>query len=137
VKNCYALANQSAANGASRENFLDAEMALRDQRERVAELRRALPPGPEMPDYVFREGPADLSQNDPAKYFDTHFSEPFLPGKNTLMLVHFMYGPDWEKGCLPILLKMTIDSDLLALPLRSGAFDGRFIPALRVSYEIV
>ena len=44
-----------------RDELLVAEIALKDQRERVAVLRRQLPMGPAVAtDYVFREGPADI-----------------------------------------------------------------------------
>jgi predicted dithiol-disulfide oxidoreductase (DUF899 family) len=40
-----------------REDLLAAEIVLKDQVERVAALRRALPLGMSVQDYVFREGP--------------------------------------------------------------------------------
>ena len=41
-----------------RNQLLEAEIALKDQTERVATLRRQLPKGPPVEiDYVFREGP--------------------------------------------------------------------------------
>src|SRR5258707_1303393 len=49
-----------------REELLEAEIALKNQVEHVAALRRHLPQGLRMPDYIFREGPTDLSRNDPA-----------------------------------------------------------------------
>ena len=36
----------------------------------AAEMRRALPLGRRVPDYVFREGAPDLGQNDPADVAD-------------------------------------------------------------------
>ena len=51
---------ESEAYRQQREALLAAETALRDQREKVAALRRSLPLGPAVEtDYVFREGPAD------------------------------------------------------------------------------
>ena len=99
MKHPYAHPQQNGAYGKARDKLLAAELALRDQRERVAEMRRNLPPGPVMPDYLFREGPADLSRNDPADFFDTRLSELFAPVQDSLILVHFMYAPDWEQGC--------------------------------------
>ena len=95
----YQLPNESEEYQQKRAELLKAEMALRDHRERVAELRRGLPQGAAVQDYVFREGPADLSRNDPKDFFDTKLSELFSPGKDSLILMHFMFGPDWEQGC--------------------------------------
>jgi predicted dithiol-disulfide oxidoreductase (DUF899 family) len=95
----YALPTESKEYRAAREKLLQAEMALRDQREQVAALRRSLPPGPPVQDYVFREGPPDPSRNDPAAFFDTPLSRLFAPGKDSLVVYHFMFGPDWELGC--------------------------------------
>ena len=58
-------AGASAEYRAKREELLAAEIALRDQREAVAALRRQLPPGPAVEDYRFQEGPAELARNDP------------------------------------------------------------------------
>ena len=91
---------ESAAYRAARDELLRAELALRDERERVAQLRRKLPPGGKVEtDYVFREGPADPARNDPADFFDTRFSELFAEGKPNLIVINFMFGPDWDKGC--------------------------------------
>jgi len=95
----YSLAEESKQYRAKRDELLRAEMALRDQREQVAALRRSLPPGPAVRDYVFREGPADLSRNAEADFFDTRLPELFAQGKDDLVVYHFMYGPDWELGC--------------------------------------
>ena len=46
----------------ARDELLEAEIALRDQRERVAALRRQLPTNPVDTDYTFREGPVDLEK---------------------------------------------------------------------------
>lgn len=95
----YALSNESEEYRRARDELLKAEMALRDQREQVAEMRRGLPAGPVVEDYVFREGPADLSRNAAGDYFDTRLSELFEPGKSTLIVEHLMYGPDWDDAC--------------------------------------
>ncbi len=80
--------------------MLDEEIDLRNHIERVAAMRRELPPGPIVKqDYVFREGPADLSRNDPKDFRDTKLSELFAPDKNELLVYHLMYGPDWEAAC--------------------------------------
>ncbi len=83
-----------------RDELLAAETALKDQRERVAELRRRLGPGTKLDtDYVFREGPADLSVNDPSAFFDTPMSALFADGKDELVVDHLMFPPDAEQGC--------------------------------------
>jgi predicted dithiol-disulfide oxidoreductase (DUF899 family) len=95
----YSLTQESGVHRLAREELLQAEMALRDQREKVADLRRRLPPGPELPNYVFREGPTDLGRNNPEDFHDIRLSDLFAPGKDSLIVYHFMFGPDWEKGC--------------------------------------
>ncbi len=69
-----------------REELLAAEIALKDQVERVAEMRRALPPGRRGPDYVFREGAPDLGLNDPAGVADVALADLFTDGHNTLIV---------------------------------------------------
>ena len=54
------LTNESAEYLAKREELRLAEIELMRHRERVAGLRRHLPPGPAVKDYKFIEGPADL-----------------------------------------------------------------------------
>ena len=80
----------------ARDELLIEEIALRDQRERVAELRRGLPRNAVATDYVFQEGPADLEKNDPIR--ETKLSELF-GDKDELLLIHFMFDPSWDKGC--------------------------------------
>ena len=92
MENRYALPQQSEPYAKARKELLVAEMALRDQRERVAELRRALPPGPKMPDYVFREGPEDIALNDPTGFFQTRLSELFAPGSYRIQVHHPKLG---------------------------------------------
>ncbi len=77
-----------------RNELLEAEIELRAKAEEVAALRRRLPMGgPLKQDYVFQEpGPEGGAR-------DVSFSDLFSPGKDTLLLYNFMYGPDWEKPC--------------------------------------
>jgi predicted dithiol-disulfide oxidoreductase (DUF899 family) len=83
-----------------RDQLLEAEIALKDQTERVASLRRQLPRGPLLEtDYVFREGPPDLSDSSPAKFRDVRFSELFAPGKDSLIVDHMMWAPGDELPC--------------------------------------
>ena len=58
------LPNESADYIAKREELRIAEVELMRQRERVAELRRRLPQGAIVQDYVFEEGPANLDAGD-------------------------------------------------------------------------
>ena len=58
------LTSESAEYLAKREDLRLAEIELMRQRERVAELRRHLPPGPALEDYKFIEGPVDLDSGD-------------------------------------------------------------------------
>ncbi len=83
-----------------RNQLLEAEIALKDQTERVAALRRQLPEGPVVEtDYVFLEGPADLSDNSPANFRDVRLSELFAPGKDSLIVDHMMWGPGDKLPC--------------------------------------
>src|SRR6266567_2399523 len=54
------LPNESDKYLSKREELRIAEVELMRQRERVAELRRQLPEGAIVQDYVFEEGPANL-----------------------------------------------------------------------------
>ena len=73
---------------AAREELRAAELELMRQREAVSELRRTLPPGPEVEDYVFQtvDGPVRLSEL---------FTEP----RNPLLLYHFMLGKKQQEPC--------------------------------------
>ena len=83
-----------------REQLLEAEIALKDQTERVAVLRRQLPEGPVVAtDYIFREGPADLRDDSPANLRDVRLSELFAPGKDSLIVDHMMWGPGDKLPC--------------------------------------
>ena len=83
-----------------RDELLEAERALVEKRERVAELRRSLGAGTRVEtDYVFHEGPADLTRNDEPDFFDTRLSELFRDGVDELVVDHMMFAPDAEAGC--------------------------------------
>lgn len=85
--------NESPEYREARQSLLQAEAALREQTERVAALRRELPPGGEVPeDYVF-QGWRDGS---PAP---VRMSELFGEGKDTLLVYGFMYGPKQKAPC--------------------------------------
>jgi predicted dithiol-disulfide oxidoreductase (DUF899 family) len=84
------LPNESPQYRAARNELLEAEMKLRRAQEDVNIQRRALPPGGELKeDYVFEEAGGK----------QTKFSELFAPGKDTLVVYSFMYGPAMEAAC--------------------------------------
>jgi len=90
---------ESTAYRTARDELLAAELKLIDHVEEVAVLRRNLPPARQMTnDYIFREGPADLSQNAPADMFNTPLSALF-GDFDSLILIHLMYSPEAEEPC--------------------------------------
>src|SRR5215471_3241434 len=83
---------ETSAYREARDRLLEAEMALRKNIEDVAALRRSLPLGGALKeDYVFEEGAADI--NDSTTTRKTHLSELFSPGKDSLAIYSFMFGP--------------------------------------------
>ena len=92
------LPNESREYLAKREELRLAEIELRRQRERVAELRRALPPGATIPDYEFIEGPASLDDGD-APLRRVRLSELFSAPDRSLVIYHFMYGKKQKNAC--------------------------------------
>jgi predicted dithiol-disulfide oxidoreductase (DUF899 family) len=81
-----------------REELRQAEIALKDQRERVAELRRRLPLEDEVEDYALREGPLDLGVGD-EPVLERKLSQLFDAPDKPLVLVHFMFGGKQEEPC--------------------------------------
>ena len=73
---------------AARDRLRLAELALRDQRESVAEMCRALPAGPTLPEYTFHDGDKRVT-----------LSDLFAPGKNELFMYHLMYWADDDEFC--------------------------------------
>jgi predicted dithiol-disulfide oxidoreductase (DUF899 family) len=74
---------------AARDHLLKSEIALRRQTEAVAAARRRLPLGGALrEDYVFAsaEGPV-------------RFSDLFAPGKDTVLVYSFMFGPQMKAAC--------------------------------------
>ena len=96
----YDFPGESAEYQRARQELYEAELALRDQIERVAVMRRALPMGMRMPDYVFREGPADLRNDDLAAFRDVRLSELFDDGHDTLIVDHLMFATADETPCV-------------------------------------
>ena len=86
--------NESASYRQARNALLEEEIELRRHIERVAQQRRALPKGGEIPeDYVF-EGRRPSGRTGRIK-----LSELFAPGKETLAIYSFMFGPVTERPC--------------------------------------
>ena len=86
---------ESEAYRTARDELLAAENELRQRVEEVAALRRKLPLGGRLKeDYIFDE-------LDPrsGEVSETSFSQLFEPGRDSLILYSYMYGPDWEKPC--------------------------------------
>jgi predicted dithiol-disulfide oxidoreductase (DUF899 family) len=92
------LTNESSEYLARREELRLAEIELMCQRERVAELRRQLPPGAIIQDYQFEEGPRDLNPGD-APLRSVHLSQLFTQPNRSLIIYHLMYGKRQTKAC--------------------------------------
>lgn len=80
--------NESPAYRAARETLLAEEIELRRQIQRVAEMRRALPPGGVAKEYRFLD--AEGNQLTLADLFGKH---------DTLFTYFWMYGPERERPC--------------------------------------
>ena len=92
------LTNEPPEYLAKREELRLAEIDLMRQRERVAELRRHLPPGPALKDYKFIEGPVDLDSGDtPTR--TVCLSQLFTAAGRPLVIYHQMYGKRQTKAC--------------------------------------
>jgi predicted dithiol-disulfide oxidoreductase (DUF899 family) len=97
------LTDESAIYKEKRAALLEAEIALAEQRERVADLRRSLPQGPQVADYVFEEGPVTLDDGDAPHEIQLSqlFSDPKEKGAETkpLVIYHLMYGKQQTSPC--------------------------------------
>jgi len=92
------LAGESDDYLAARDKLRQAEIELTEHRERVAAQRRQLPPGPLVEDYVFEEGPRDLSAGDePVRQI--RLSELFSSPGRALIVYHLMYGKEQSSPC--------------------------------------
>ena len=92
------LLNESEEYLLKRDELRRAEIDLRNQRERVAELRRRLPQGPAVEDYVFEEVSAKLDAGDtPVR--KTRLSELFTSPDRSLVIYQFMFGKKQTKPC--------------------------------------
>jgi predicted dithiol-disulfide oxidoreductase (DUF899 family) len=89
---------ESDAYLASREKLREAEIELMRQREHVAELRRQLPAGTAVRDYVFHEGPASLGAGD-GPITTVRLGELFTGPGRPLIIYHLMYGKRQASPC--------------------------------------
>ena len=92
------LPNESPEYLGAREELRHAEIELMRQRERVAELRRALPKGATIQDYEFLEGPASLDDGDDP-VTRVRLSELFTAPDRSLVIYHFMFGKKQTRAC--------------------------------------
>jgi len=92
------LRNESDGYRHAREELRSAEIELMRHRERVAEMRRQLPPGAIVDDYVFEEGPPDLDAGD-APVREVRLSELVTGPDRPLIVYHFMYGKAQISPC--------------------------------------
>lgn len=87
-KNGVRFPNESPDYRDARDRLLAEEIELRRHIERVAEQRRALPPGGKVTkDYRFED------ENGPVRFAD------LFGGKQTLAVYSFMFGPQRERPC--------------------------------------
>jgi predicted dithiol-disulfide oxidoreductase (DUF899 family) len=92
------LPDQSTEYLARREELREAEIELMRHRERVAQLRRDLPLGPVIKDYVFQEGPRDLDAGD-QPVTSVRLSELFRAPHRSLVVYQFMFGKLQTSPC--------------------------------------
>ena len=92
------LDGESSEYAARREELRLAEIELMRHQEKVAEMRRRLPQGAEVQDYIFEEGPADLEGGD-SPVRTVRMSELFTGPDRALIVQHFMFGKKNIKPC--------------------------------------
>ena len=88
-----AFPNESAEYRAARNALLDAEIALRRQTEAVAAMRRALPPGGEVPEDFAFERIGAHSRPEQVRLSDL-FGE-----HRSIMIYSFMFGSERDSPC--------------------------------------
>lgn len=91
------LPNESDAYRKARDELLEAEIALKDQRERVAKLRRALPLDAVIEDYALEEGPADLDRDGPVHKL--RLSDLFDESPRPVLVYQYMFGGAQKAPC--------------------------------------
>ena len=83
---------------ARREELRQAEVELMRHREKVAALRRQLPPGAAVEDYEFLEGPRRLADGDDP-VTTVRLSELLTSPQRALVVQHVMYGKRQTSPC--------------------------------------
>jgi predicted dithiol-disulfide oxidoreductase (DUF899 family) len=92
----FRFPGETPAYRSERDALTEAERELRRRVEEVAAMRRRLPLGGLLPeDYAFEA--CDAEGADAPRTL--RFSELFAPGKDTLVLYSFMFGPNMERPC--------------------------------------
>jgi predicted dithiol-disulfide oxidoreductase (DUF899 family) len=81
-----------------RDELRRAEIDLRNQRERVAELRRHLPQGPAVENYLFEEVSRKLDAGD-TPIQKIPLSGLFTSPNRSVVIYHFMFGKKQTKPC--------------------------------------
>jgi predicted dithiol-disulfide oxidoreductase (DUF899 family) len=92
------LPNESEGYLSLREELRRAEIEMMNQRERVAEIRRRLPPGPAIQDYVFEEGPLTLDEGD-TPIRSVRLSGLFTGPNRSVVIYQFMFGKKQTAPC--------------------------------------
>jgi len=92
------LTNESEEYVLKRDELRRAEIDLMKQRERVAELRRQLPQGPAVEDYVFEEASGKLDAGD-TPIQKIRLSKLFTSPDRSVVIYHFMFGKKQTKPC--------------------------------------
>ncbi|CAN5794250.1 DUF899 family protein [soil metagenome] len=111
--------NETAEYRTARDRLLEAEIELRSAIEHVARMRRALPPGPVVSeDYVFSAAPRDPASDGPSK--PVRLSELFADGRDDLILINYMYGPNDDGPC-PMCTMWADGYDAIALYIEQRA----------------
>ena len=86
----FSLETASESYKTKREALRQAEIALKDQREKVAAMRRDLASDTPVPeDYVFTDNGGG----------EVRLSDLFEDGKDTLLVFHYMWKPSDENPC--------------------------------------
>jgi predicted dithiol-disulfide oxidoreductase (DUF899 family) len=88
-----AFPNESAEYREARNALLDAEIALRRQTEAVAALRRALPPGGEVPEDFAFERIGDRQRPERVRLSELFGEYP------SILVYSFMFGPERDVPC--------------------------------------
>lgn len=92
------LASETEEYRKHRDELRLAEIELIEHRERVAQLRRDLPAGPVVDDYVFLEGPTDLDAGD-EPVSEVRLGQLFTRPDRALIIYHLMYGKEQTSPC--------------------------------------